>query len=305
MAAESERVLEPPSSATEQLATDDAAFDKASAKATRTPHIGSRAAKSFKSRPGLALSPLVIPLIAFLMIAVRTYLHVGNLLVPAPGDVAQAFWTDLTSTDFHYQFEVTLYEVLVGLVIGSLVGFVAGSLFAQFQFLEDLIYPYIVALQAMPKVAIAPLMVLWLGFGVSSKIVITALISFFPLMINVMVGLRSAESGRLELMNTLSASKWQIWRYLRLPTAMPMIAAGMQVATVLAMVGAIVGEFVGTSAGLGYTLLQRNTQVDTASVYSVLIYLALMGFFLTYAVRWVGHRAVFWEASTRNGPNAM
>lgn len=274
-----------------------AATHHASHGATRRPakRLHVRAARSIRRRPGLWLSPLVIPLLAVCVSGIRTAFNLGSLVLPAPNEISRALLADLTSAEFYSHAVVTLQEVVLGFIIGAAAGIVVGSLLAASQFVEDLLYPYLVALQTMPKVAIAPLLVVWLGFGISAKVLIVALIAFFPLMVNVIVGLRAADRDHVEMMRSLRASELQVWRMVRLPGALPVIFAGLQVAMVLAMVGAMVGEFVGASAGLGYLILQRNSVADTAGVYALLIELALMGLLLAYSIRFVGRLVVYWD----------
>jgi NitT/TauT family transport system permease protein len=194
-------------------------------------------------------------------------------------------------------FGVTFYETLAGFVLGSAFGLVLGALIGQFPLLERTLYPYVVAFQTLPKVAIAPIIVIWFGYGVSSKIVITATIAFFPLLANTIVGLRAVPTEQIELMVAFTASRWQIFRKARLPQALPYIFVGLDVAIVLSVIGAIVGEFVGAQAGLGYLILQRNFNMDMAGVFAILIILSVMGIGLHMLVNAVQRRVVFWMES--------
>ena len=142
--------------------------------------------------------------------------------------------------------------------------------------------------------AIAPIIVIWFGYGVSSKIVITATIAFFPLLANTIVGLRAAPAEQIELMIAFTASRWQVFRLARLPQALPYIFVGLDVAIVLSVIGAIVGEFVGAQAGLGYLILQKNFNMDMAGVFAILIVLSAMGIGLHLLVNVIQRRVVFW-----------
>ncbi len=167
-------------------------------------------------------------------------------------------------------------------------------------FLEKILYPYVVAFQTLPKVAIAPIIVIWFGFGLTSKIIITATIAFFPLLANTIVGLRSAPLDQIELMVAFTATRWQTFRMVRFPQALPFIFVGLDVAAVLSVIGAIVGEFVGSEAGLGYLILQMNFNFDMPGVFAVLIILSLMGIGLHLLVVWVQGHVVFWVDKAGN-----
>jgi NitT/TauT family transport system permease protein len=147
----------------------------------------------------------------------------------------------------------------------------------------------------MPKVAIAPLLLLWFGFGVASKVAIAALLAFFPLLVNTALGLHASDPQQEELMHSLAAQRWQIFVMVRLRNALPSIFAGLELAMVFSVIGAIVGEFVGARGGLGYMIQQRNANVDVAGILSVLLILGIVGAVLTYCVKIVDHYVVFWN----------
>ena len=196
--------------------------------------------------------------------------------------------------DLLKHFGVTFYETIAGFVLGSLFGLLLGALIGQFPLLERTLYPYVVAFQTLPKVAIAPIIVIWFGYGVSSKIVITATIAFFPLLANTIVGLRAAPTEQIELMVAFTASRWQIFRKARLPQALPYIFVGLDVAIVLSVIGAIVGEFVGAQRGLGNLILQFNVSLDIAGVFAVLVMLSAMGVALHLVMQAIQKRVIFW-----------
>jgi NitT/TauT family transport system permease protein len=178
--------------------------------------------------------------------------------------------------------------------VGALV---LGALIAQFRLADKLIYPYVIALQSVPKVALAPLLVIWFGFGLESKVIMTAVIAFFPIIVNTIVGLRTVDQDRIDLMVALKASRWQIFRYVRLPTALPFIFAGLDVGIVLSVIGAIVGEFVGANGGLGYLLLVYHADLKIAAMFALLVILALLGIVLHGIVQIVQRRVVFWVST--------
>jgi NitT/TauT family transport system permease protein len=154
--------------------------------------------------------------------------------------------------------------------------------------------------QALPKVALAPLIMVWFGVGLPSKIVNAALIAFFPLMVNTIVGLRSADEDRINLMRSLDASEAQIFWMLRLPSALPFVMAGLEVAMIFALIGAIVAEFVGATSGLGVLINSLNFSGDVAGIFSVLIILSIIGLALNQAVLAVRRRVLFWDASQKS-----
>jgi NitT/TauT family transport system permease protein len=209
-------------------------------------------------------------------------------------------WTGIASGELIRHFWITFYETIAGFVFGAAFGLVMGALIAQFPLLERTLYPYVVAFQTLPKVAIAPIIVIWFGYGVTSKVIITATIAFFPLLANTIVGLRAAPKEQIELMVAFTASRWQIFRMARLPQALPYIFVGLDVAIVLSVIGAIVGEFVGAQAGLGYLILQRNFTMDMAGVFAILVILSLLGVGLHLAVNYVQRRVVFWMESAHD-----
>ena len=236
---------------------------------------------------------LFIVVIAGWEAAIRI-LEVPKIVVPAPSSVAVALWAGLRSGEILTHFWVTLYEVMAGFGVGALLGLGLGVLVAQFPLAERVLYPYIVAFQTIPKVAIAPIIVIWFGYGIASKVVITATIAFFPVLANTIAGLRAVPREQLELMVAFTATRWQVFRMLRFPQSLPFVFVGLDIAIVLSVIGAIVGEFVGSHAGLGYLILQGNLHLDMATVFAQLIVLSLMGVGLHLIIVAVQRRVVFW-----------
>src|SRR5690606_5624560 len=173
------------------------------------------------------------------------------------------------------------------------VAIVLGSVIAQSRFVENVLYPYLIAIQTTPKVAIAPLFIIWFGFGISSKIIVAGIIAFFPILVNVITGLRSTDPQRIELMRSLRATRWQIFRMVMLPSALPMIFAGLQVAVIFSLLGAIVGEFGGLRAGLGNLTMQMNVILEPAAVFAVLVCLSSIGITLPPMMRRVQTKLLF------------
>jgi NitT/TauT family transport system permease protein len=221
-------------------------------------------------------------------------LGVSKIVLPPPSDVAVAFWVGLWDGDYGWHLAVTLYEILAGFIVGSVAGLLLGFVIALVPLAERIFYPYVVAFQTVPKVAVAPIIVIWFGYGVTSKIVITATIAFFPLLANTIMGLRAAPHDQIEMLVSHTASRWQVFRMVRLQQALPYIFVGLDVAIVLSVIGAIVGEFVGAKAGLGYLILQKNFNFDMAGTFAVLIILSVIGVGLHALVSAAQRRVVFW-----------
>jgi NitT/TauT family transport system permease protein len=228
---------------------------------------------------------------------------VPAFVLPAPTDVMRVAYNDLASGLIVRHFVVTLSEVLGGFVLAAIIGVALGTAIALFPILEKTLYPLVLAFQTVPKVAIAPLFLIWFGFGQQSKIITVATIAFFPILVNVVVGLSTVDSRRILLMRALRASPMTTYLKVQLPSMLPYLFAGLEVAIVFSVTGAIVGEFIGASVGLGSLIIQRQATVDVAGVFSVLLYLSLMGLALHGALKAVGRRYTSW-AQTETIVNA-
>lgn len=254
----------------------------------------------FRRRPEIPLAVLIFVLfVGFWEAAVRL-LAIPPIILPTPSAVWSALVTGFSSGEFLVHGWITLSEVLGGFLAGAGGGLMLGCLIGRFPLLERTVYPYIVAFQTVPKVAIAPMIVIWFGFGMASKVAMAAMIAFFPVIANTLVGLRVTPSDQIEMMVAFTGSRSQIFWKLRMRNAMPYIFAGLDIAVVLAVIGAIVGEFVGSQAGLGYLILQRNFTMDMAGMFAILIVLAAMGMILHELIRWIQHKVVFWIEDDRD-----
>jgi len=228
--------------------------------------------------------------------------HVPRYILPAPSLVAMAFYRGVASMVYVDNLWITLLETLLGFALGTALAFLLGTMVALSRRFEYYLYPFIVMFQALPKVALAPLIVVWFGLGLSSKVVNAALIAFFPLMVNTILGLRSADEDRINLMRSLDASETQIFWMLRLPGALPFIMAGVEVAMIFALIGAIVAEFVGAQSGLGVLIQSLNYSADIAGVFSVLLILSVLGLALNQVIVLVRRRVLFWDPSEKRSP---
>ncbi|HXJ80650.1 MAG TPA: ABC transporter permease [Candidatus Methylomirabilis sp.] len=247
-----------------------------------------------RARPQVVLIPTVFVLFIGLWEWVVRQWNIPTFIAPAPSAVARSLIAGIKSGVYVDHFWVTLGEALAGFAIAAVAGIALGAVVAQSRIVERTVYPYLVALQTLPKIAIAPLIIVWAGFGLSSKVIIAALVSFFPVLVNVIVGLKTIDQGKLELMRSLRATRWQTFRLVTFPNALPFVFAGLDIAIVFSVLGAIVGEFVGAQRGLGNLILQFNVTLDIAGVFAVLILLAGLGIVLHLAMQAVERRVIFW-----------
>ncbi len=230
--------------------------------------------------------------------AVR-FLKVPAYILPAPEAVVRALWSGLAvspSSPLGYYLPLwgSLKNAALGFLIGTGLGLFLGSMMAEIRTVEKMLMPYAFALQSLPKVAIAPLIVIWFGFGDGSKIAISALLAFFPVLINSFTGLRSVEPEKLDLMRSLSASRLETYWLVKLPHAAPFIFAGLDMAVVYALLGTIVAEFLGAQQGMGVVITQAQAVTDVAGVFAALVILGALGILLHTLVRRLELRVVHW-----------
>jgi NitT/TauT family transport system permease protein len=219
---------------------------------------------------------------------------ISPLVLPSPLAIAARLFDLIISGTIWPHLWATAVEVVVGFVFGVVAGLVIGAMVSLIPVVERLVYPYLVALQTLPKVAIAPLFIIWFGYGLTSKIVITALVCFFPILVSVVAGFHSTDRDQLDMMKAFGATKWQTLVRLRIPSALVLIFAGLEIAAVLAVIGAIVGEFVGAQVGLGYLIVALNFSLDVPGVFAILIVLSAIGLLMHGAMRYAARRYIFW-----------
>lgn len=218
-------------------------------------------------------------------------------LVPKPHDVAELM---IEQWSFLWQhIWITSYETVAGFVLAVAIGQLAATAIVYSVTIEKALYPILLFAQVVPKIAIAPLFVVWLGFGPAPKILIAALIAFFPVVISSVAGLRSVDPEMLELAATMGASKFRTFRKIRFPTSLPHLFSGLKVAATLAVVGAVVGEFVGANAGLGYVLLIANGNLNGPLLFAGLILMTLIGIVMFVAIEIAERIVLPWHASRR------
>jgi len=216
-------------------------------------------------------------------------------ILPGPDLVWARFLRALADGSLIRHVWVTLQEVLWGLLLGVLAASALGYLLAKSRRLERALAPYVVASQSVPVVAIAPLLVIWFGPGLLSKVLICALIVFFPVLINTVVGLHGVPEDLRELMRSLRASRWQTFRLLELPASMPVFLGGLRIGATLSVIGAVVGEFVGADRGLGFLINVGRGEYDTALVFVAVFTLIAMALLLYGLVTWLERRILWWR----------
>lgn len=231
--------------------------------------------------------------------ALARIFEVPAFILPLPSRVFMALYRGIASSMYFEHIYVTLTETLIGFALGSTLAFALGTAVALSRRTEYYLYPFIVMFQAMPKVALAPIIIVWFGLGLTSKVVTAALVAFFPLLVNTIVGLRSADEDRVNLMRSLAASRWQLFWMLQLPNAMPYIFAGLEIAMIFALLGAIVAELVGAQSGLGMLIQSMSFTMDVAGQFSVLLILSVIGLLLNGLVTGVRKRVLFWDVSQK------
>jgi NitT/TauT family transport system permease protein len=216
-------------------------------------------------------------------------------ILPSPGEVWRRFLGAVADGSLLLHTGVTLLEVLLGLLFGVGLATIIGYLVAKSQALERVLSPYLVASQAVPLVAIAPLLVIWFGPGMFSKVLICALIVFFPVLVNTVVGVRAVPASLYDLMHSLHAGQTQVLLKLEIPAALPIFLGGLRIGATLSVIGAVVGELVGSDRGLGFLINVGRGQYDTALVFVAVFVLIVLALCLYGAVAWLEARTLKWQ----------
>ncbi|MGH2985579.1 MAG: ABC transporter permease [Solirubrobacterales bacterium] len=224
----------------------------------------------------------------------------SEFVLPPPLDVAEETWEVIkdmaTGGPVLDSFWITAREVLFGFLLAVIAGVGFGILVAETAFGRIVVMPFLVGINAAPKVAFAPIFVAWLGFGISAKVALAAFIAFFPLLIDTAAGLAAVDSERAKLFRSIRAPRWQTFMKLKLPSALPFIFAGLKTASVLAVVGAVVGEFLGGGAGLGESIKIAGSQLAIDRVFAFVIILSVAGYLFYALIAWLERRVVFWRS---------
>jgi len=216
-------------------------------------------------------------------------------ILPSPWEVVLRFGSAMADGTLLRNTAFTLLEVILGLLIGCLLAIFLGYFLGRSRFLERIISPILVASQAIPVVAVAPLLVIWFGPGLVSKVLICALIVFFPVLVNTVVGIRAVSEHLRDLMKSFRATRIQVLRYLEVPGAMPIFLGGLRIGATLSVIGAVVGEFVGSDRGLGFLISIARGQYDTALVFVAILTLIILALVLYGAVLLLEHYFLKWQ----------
>lgn len=235
--------------------------------------------------------------VLFWELAVRLW-HIPVLVLPAPSEIAAEGYQRF-GLYFGHSW-VTLYETVLGFLLAAVIGVILSVGIVYSRVLKSAIFPLIVALQIVPKVAIAPLLLIWAGYGISSKVLLALLIAFFPIVVNMVTGLAAVEEELLELCRILQANRWKEFIKVRLPNALPYLFSSLKVASTLAVIGAVIGEFVGGDAGLGYLIIISNTEMRTSMAFVSIVSLSVIGLVLYGLIVLAEKLCMPWENQAYN-----
>lgn len=243
--------------------------------------------------------PIVFVLLLVVLwdLAIRIF-HVPPYQIPAPIEVIRTLWTDWP--ELLLQAVPTTEATLAGFALSAAFGIPAAMLIASSKTVEDYVYPLLVFSQSIPKVAVAPLFVVWFGFGMVPKVISAFLLGFFPVVVAAVQGFKSVEPDMIDLARSMEAGRLQLFRLISLPHALPAIFAGLKVAITLTVVGAVVGEFVGSNSGLGFVLQRSIGNFELPTMFAALVMLAAIGMILFALVELAERLLVPWHASQRN-----
>lgn len=222
---------------------------------------------------------------------------VESFLLPRPEAVWWAIYRGFTTGSFWPHISFTLQSTVIGYIAGSLAAVLIGALIVESDTAERMLYPYIIALQSMPKVSLAPLILVWFGFGLTSKIVLVGLICFFPVLVNTIVGMRRTDPELLEMCRSFSLSRSYVFFHVKLPSAASSIFAGLQIGIVLALIGAVVGEFIASERGVGHMISAATMNMNLSTMFAGIFLLSLFGITGSFVVRLLHRKVVFWEKS--------
>lgn len=246
---------------------------------------------------------LFLALIIVLWEVAVVVLDVQQIILPPPSDVVVSLVEDWDYLLKHTW--ITGLEVLLGFLASALLGVPAGIMMVWSRTMERTLMPIFVTSQTIPKIAIAPLFIVWFGIGMFPKVLVSFLIAFFPIVISTAAGLKTVEPEMLDLIRSMKATKWQVFTKVRIPNSLPYIFSGLKIATAFATVGAVVGEFVGSDKGLGFVLIVSNSMLETPQLFAALLPLSLIGIFLYLGVAKLEKILIPWDAAARGEDTMM
>lgn len=238
------------------------------------------------------------PFIIFILIIVLWEIivvsfNVPDYLLPAPTEVVKK-GIELKSSILKDTF-ITMSEAILGFIFGCCIGILTAIAFAHSRTLELSFYPYAIALKSIPIIAIAPLIILWFGNGIAPKIVISALVCFFPAIVNTVKGLKAIDENALDLFKSLSASRWQIFKMLRFPNSVPYIFSALKISSTFSIIGAIVGEFAGADEGLGFFIIQSSYWMRTTDMFVAIIIISVVGILFFWFIGFIERLVLKWQ----------
>jgi NitT/TauT family transport system permease protein len=252
--------------------------------------------RSMRLLPWLSTSLILLAFFVAWDLFVRIY-DVSELVLPPPTAVFESLQDVVKDPVTWRHAQVTAIETIGGFLIAVVCGVAVGVVLGKVPWMERTLRPLIVASQVVPKVALIPLFVIWFGFGMTSKVIMSAMLAFFPIMLNVQLGVRSVEAGQREVMRSLNASRWQTFKHLELKSTMPYVFAGMEVGIVFAIIGTIVGEYLGGSEGLGYLVVRTLNELNAPALFAVIILLSVLGLLLYFVVNGLKRFFIPWHES--------
>ncbi|MHC1560030.1 ABC transporter permease [Actinomycetospora sp. C-140] len=246
--------------------------------------------------PWVSAPVLLVLLVVVWSLAVSLF-GISEFVLPPPSAVGASLGELLVDPETWGHVQVTVSEVLTGFVIALVLGVLGGWVLGRVAWLEVAMRPALVAFQVVPKVALIPIFVIWFGFGLTSKVIMAAILAFFPILLNVLLGVRSVDPGHRDVMRGLGASRWSTFRNLELPSTLPYVFAGMEVAIVFSVIGAIVGEYLGGNEGLGFLVVSSLNALDAPALFAVIVLLAAVGSVLFFAVNMAKRLVIPWHES--------
>ena len=254
--------------------------------------------KNLRNRPELILSPVVFVLFIAVWENLINLLDVNEIILPTPSRIGDALLAQVQTPIFWSNLWVTSQEALLGFLFATIFAIIAGTFISQIRIVDKTFMPYLVGFQAIPKVALAPIFLIWFGLGQTSKVVLAATIAFFPILINIIEGLKSADNDQIRMLRVFGASRAQIFFKVQVPCALPFFFAGLDVGILLAILGAVVGEFLGSQAGLGNMVLVAQYNFETPSMFAILLVLSAMGIIAHIIVKAFQRKFAFWGDSS-------
>lgn len=226
--------------------------------------------------------------------------NISEFILPGPYIIFKTYLAMVLTGKLLFHTWITAIEALSGFIAGALIGIILGYIVSKSLALDKILTPFIIAAQSTPKLALAPIFLIWFGFGILSKIFITALIVFFPIFINTVVAIKSVNPNLRNVMRLSNANKWQVFKKLEIPSSLPMLFAGFKTGITLAIVGAVVGEFVGASAGLGYLIIFSTGYLDTAMVFAAIFQLIIVSIIFYEIIAITGSKLLKWHQSEKS-----